>query len=101
LSVAMGLTDGKGQYGVALQVEAPSGKTVDMPLPPLQLTERAHKQRAVIRMAGMPFEEFGTYTFRLMIDAQPVDWPVHRLDHVESQPPPGMQPPQNPPPTVN
>ena len=97
LSVAIGVTDGEGQYEIALQVQAPSGKTVDMALPNLQLSARNQKQRAVIRLAGMPFEEFGTYIFRLKIDNQPVDSPAHFLDHLQAPQQPGQSPGQAPP----
>jgi len=97
LSVAIGITDGDGEYDIALQVEAPGGKTVDMKLPTLQLLQRNQKQRAVIRLAGMPFDEFGTYTFRLKIDNQPVEWPAHRLDHLQAPQAPGNSNEQVPP----
>ncbi len=85
LSVAIGVTDGMGEYEIALQVQAPSGKMVDMKLPNLNLQQLQQKQRAVIRLAGMPFEEFGTYVFRLKIDGQAVAAPAHKLDHLQAQ----------------
>lgn len=84
--VAIGLTDGQGQYEVALRVEAPSGKHVDMQLPATILKDRKVKARAVIRLSSMPFEEFGHYVFRLVIDKQPVDYPVHVIEHLEARP---------------
>ena len=84
LCVALGLSDGIGDYEVGLQIEAPSGKAQNMKLPTVNLADRKAKARAVIRLAGMPFEEFGTYTFRLVLGGAPVEWPVHRLDHVEA-----------------
>ncbi len=92
--VAIGLTDGQGQYEIALRVEAPSGKHVDMQLPPTVLQNRKAKARAVIRLSAMPFEEFGPYTFRLVIDKQPVEHPVHVIDHMEARhAPPEAAPP--------
>ena len=85
LSVAIGVTDGMGEYEIALQVQAPSGKMVDMKLPNLNLQQLQQKQRAVIRLAGMPFEEFGTYVFRLKIHGQAVAAPAHKLDHLQAQ----------------
>ena len=90
--VAFGLVDGQGEYQVGLRVEAPSGKAVDLKLPPAQMAHRKAKARAVIRLSSMPFEEFGTYTFKLVVDQQPVDWPVHLIEHVEAR-----QKPQEPP----
>jgi len=85
-SVAIGMCDGEGQYEVGLQIEAPSGKAVNMKLPPVQLASKASKARAVVRLAGMPFEEFGTYTFRLILDGMPLEWPAHVLQHLQAQP---------------
>lgn len=82
-SVAIGLADGKGSYKVGLRIEAPSGGIVDLQLPPVLLADRQAKARAVIRLAGLPFEEFGTYIFRLILEGQPVAAPVHRLEHVK------------------
>jgi len=96
-SVAIGLTDGQGIYQAALQIEAPSERTIDLPLPAIQLQNRQTKGRAVIRLAGLPFEEFGAYTFRLKIDGQPLEHPVHVLDHLELKPPEGASPPPAPP----
>ena len=93
LSVAFGLTDGQGNYDLALQVESPSGKTVDLPLPKLNLSDRHTKHRAVVRMAGMPFEEFGTYRFLLKVDGQPIEWPAHHMEHIQVQMPPQAAPP--------
>ncbi|KAA3608110.1 MAG: hypothetical protein DWQ01_13635 [Planctomycetota bacterium] len=98
-SVAIGLTDGEGQYEAGLQILAPSGKTIHLKLPPFQLAERRAKARAVIRLASLPFEEFGRYTFRLVVDGQPVDYPVHLLDHLELKTPPGQAGPGGNPPT--
>jgi len=84
LCVALGLSDGLGDYEVGLQIEAPSGKAQNMKLPTVNLSDRKAKARAVIRLAGMPFEEFGTYTFRLILDGAPVEWPCHILEHVEA-----------------
>ena len=81
--VAIGLTDGKGRYEAGLNIIAPSGQTVDMKLPPVELADRSAKARAVIRLASMPFHEFGRYTFKLKIDHQPIDYPVHLLDHLQ------------------
>jgi len=91
-SVAFGLTDGQGDYQVGLQIVAPSGKVVDLPLPPVRLQARKMKARAVVRLAGLPFEEFGTYIFRLVIEKQPQDYPVHELVHNQAQPPQGNKP---------
>lgn len=95
--VAIGVTDGLGKYEAELQILAPSGKTIDLKLPPIHLAERRAKARAVIRLASMPFEEFGRYSFRLKLDGQPIDYPVHLLDHLELQTPdqPGQQPPSS------
>ena len=95
--VAIGLTDGQGQYDVALRVEAPSGKHVDMQLPPTVLQSRQTKARAVIRLSAMPFDEFGRYVFRLVVDKQPVDYPVHVIEHLQAraaEPDAGPQYPQ-------
>jgi hypothetical protein len=83
MAAAIGITDGEGEYEIALQVVTPQGRVIDMQLPPLRLPERQAKQRAVVRLNGMPFEEFGRYTFRMKIDGQPVDSPCHTLDHFE------------------
>ncbi len=83
MAAALGITDGEGEYTIALQVVTPEGKVMDMDLPPLQLQERRAKQRAVVRLSGLPFEEFGRYTFRLKIDGQPVEYPCHTIDHFE------------------
>ena len=93
--VAMGLTDGLGSYEVALRVESPTGKFVEMKMPAMSLQHRKAKARAVIRLSAMPFEEFGPYTFRLVVDGQPVDYPVHVIDHLEArqQPPSAGAPP--------
>jgi hypothetical protein len=88
-SVAIGLCDGEGQYDVGIQVEAPSGKAVNMKLPPVQLATRESKARAVVRLAGMPFEEFGNYTFRLILNGVPLEWPAHVLAHHEVAQQPG------------
>jgi hypothetical protein len=98
LSVAIGLSDGSGEYEIGLQVTAPSGKAVNMNLPPVQLADARAKARAVIRLNGMPFEEFGTYTFRLILDGAPIEWPCHQLVHSQIQaqtnnPGPGTMPP--------
>lgn len=92
--VAIGLTDGQGQYEVALRIEAPSGKHVEMQLPPMVLQSRKAKARAVIRLSALPFEEFGPYVFRLVVDKQPLDYPVHVIDHLEARP---AEPPAPPP----
>lgn len=84
--VAIGLTDGQGQYEVALRIESPSGKHVEMQLPPTVLQSRKAKARAVIRLSALPFEEFGPYVFRLVVDKQPVDYPVHVIEHLEARP---------------
>ena len=101
-SVAIGLTDGKGSYQVGLRIEAPGGTAVDLQLPPVQLADRRAKARAVIRLASLPFEEFGTYTFRLILEGQPVDAPVHLLEHLQLQgggpEVPGIRGPGLPPP---
>jgi len=89
ICAAIGLTDGAGQYDIGLQIVAPSGKVLDLQLPAIALQERRAKARAVIRLASMPFEEFGRYVFRLKIDGQPIDYPVHQIDHVELQAAPG------------
>ena len=83
-SVAFGLTGGKGEYQLGLQVEAPSGKAVNMKMPPMRLAGRHAKVRTVLRLAGMPFEEFGTYVFRMVVDGAPLAAPVHRLVHEEA-----------------
>lgn len=94
MAVAIGLTDGQGQYEVALRVEAPSGKHVELKLPNMVLQQRKAKARAVIRLAALPFEEFGSYVFRLVLDGQPVDHPVHVIEHLEARPaPPAGAPP--------
>ncbi|TAH35051.1 MAG: hypothetical protein EYC70_14790 [Planctomycetota bacterium] len=84
--VAIGLTDGQGEYKIGLQIQAPSGKTMDLALPPVVLKDRHAKARAVIRLASMQFGEFGRYTFRLKVDDQPMDYPVHLVDHLEAKP---------------
>ena len=84
--------DGQGDYQVGLQIVAPSGKVVDLPLPPVRLQAKKMKARAVVRLAGLPFEEFGTYIFRLVIEKQPQDYPVHELVHNQAQPPQGGKP---------
>ncbi len=92
--VALGLSDGQGQYEVALRVEAPSGKHVELKLPAMALQHRKSKARAVIRLSAMPFEEFGPYVFRLVVDGQPFDYPVHVIEHLEArQQPPASAPP--------
>lgn len=92
--VAIGLTDGQGEYRCGLQIIAPSGKVIDLALPPVSLRDRHAKARAVIRLASMQFEEFGRYLFRLKIDDQPIEYPVHVLDHQEVHPgPPAATPP--------
>ncbi|RMH04114.1 MAG: hypothetical protein D6702_04085 [Planctomycetota bacterium] len=83
MAAALGITDGEGEYQVGLQVVTPSGKVIDMDLPPLHLPDRRAKQRAVVRLTGMPFEEFGRYVFRLRIDGQPQEYPCHTIDHFE------------------
>ncbi len=88
-SVAIGITDGEGEYRVGLRIEAPSGKVVDLPLPPMRLAARHARARAVLRLAGLPFEEFGRYTFRLVVDGQPIEHPVHHVDHVQRPASPG------------
>ncbi|MBT3340447.1 MAG: hypothetical protein HOM34_01110 [Planctomycetes bacterium] len=88
--VAFGVTDGVGEYNMGLQVIAPSGKVVDLKLPPIQLHNKKQKARAVLRLAGMPFEEYGQYVFRLVIEGSPVAAPVHALDHVEPPKQPGQ-----------
>ncbi len=95
-AVAIGLADGQGQYDIALRVEAPSGKHVELKLPPVVLQQRKSKARAVIRLSAMPFEEFGPYTFRLVLDGQPVEYPVHVIDHLEARPAPPDAPPPYP-----
>lgn len=95
ISVALGLADGLGDYEVGLQIESPSGQSQAMQLPPVQLADRKAKARAVIRLAGMPFEEFGTYTFRLVLDGAPLEWPVHTVDHIQAQQQ-GSAPPGDP-----
>ncbi len=100
-SVAIGLTNGKGSYKVGLRIEAPTGAAVDLQLPPVQLADRRAKARAVIRLASLPFEEFGTYTFRLILEGQPVDAPVHLLEHLQLEGGPevtGVRGPGLPPP---
>ena len=81
------LSDGNGEYEIGLQVTAPSGKAVNMKLPPVQLADPRAKARAVIRLNGMPFEEFGTYAFRLILDGAPIEWPCHYLEHSQIQAP--------------
>jgi hypothetical protein len=98
LSVAIGLSDGEGSYEIGLQVSAPSGKTVNMKLPPVQMANRKAKARAVIRLNGMPFEEFGTYVFRLVLNGAPIEWPCHTLEHSQIQSPPNQEAPNMPPP---
>lgn len=87
LSVAIGLSDGVGDYEIGLQVTAPSGKAINMQLPKVALADRNAKARAVIRLNGMPFEEFGSYTFRLILDGAPIEWPCHQLVHSQIQAP--------------
>ncbi len=58
-----------------------------MKLPPVKLADKRAKARAVIRLNGMPFEEFGTYTFRLILDGAPIEWPCHTLEHSQIQAP--------------
>lgn len=96
--VAIGLTDGQGEYAIGLQIHAPSGKTIDLALPPVTLKDRHAKARAVIRLASMRFEEFGRYTFRLAIDGVPIDYPVHVVDHLEARqgPAPAVPPGEGP-----
>ncbi len=101
-SVAIGLTDGQGDYEVGLNILSPSGKVVRLKLPPVRLQSKQAKVRAVVRLAGLPFEEFGAFTFRLEIEGQPQESPVHVLEHVQAQgnaggagtpPVPGFPPP--------
>ncbi len=94
LCVAFGLTDGLGEYPVSLRVTRPSGENQDFPLPPVQLKDRHAKARAVVRLASMPFPEFGTYVFQLVVDGQPMDAPVHVVEHVQAR---QQAPPQPPP----
>lgn len=100
--VAFGLTGGQGEYEVGLQVEAPSGKAVNMKMPAMRLTEPRAKVRTVLRLQGMPFEEYGTYTFRMVIEGAPLAEPVHKLDHLQAQqqggPPQASMPQGFPPP---
>ncbi|MCX8229977.1 MAG: hypothetical protein OTJ44_08535 [Planctomycetota bacterium] len=84
-SVAIGLTDGQGDYEVGLNIVSPSGKVVRLKLPPVRLQSKLAKVRAVVRLAGLPFEEFGRFTFRLEIEGQPQESPVHVLEHVQAQ----------------
>ena len=93
-SVAFGVTGGQGSYELGLQVEAPSGKAVNMKMPPLQLQDPRAKVRTVLRLAGMPFEEYGTYVFRMVVDGVPLAEPVHHLDHLEAPQGSGVQPGQ-------
>lgn len=87
MAAAVGITDGVGEYQIGLQVVAPSGKIMDLELPPLRLPERHAKQRAIVRLSGLPFEEFGRYEFRLKIDGQPIEYPCHRIDHLQLRDP--------------
>ena len=43
--VAFGVTDGVGEYNMGLQVIAPSGKVVDLKLPPIQLHNKKQIQK--------------------------------------------------------
>ncbi len=88
-SVAIGMTNGQGDYEVALQILSPSGGEQTVKLPPLHLTDPRAKQRAVIRLNALPFQEFGRYVFRLVIDGRPVEDPVHTLDHFQAPQPGG------------
>lgn len=83
--VAFGITGGRGEYELGLQIEAPSGKAVNMKMPPLRLNERNARVRTVLRLQGMPFEEWGTYVFRMVIEGAPLAEPVHRLDHMRAE----------------
>jgi uncharacterized protein DUF6941 len=85
-SVAIGMTGGQGSYEIGLQVELPSGKMIDMKMPTVELPEPSVKARAAVRLNNFPFEEFGTYTFRVSLEGQPVAFPNHTLTHLEVQP---------------
>ena len=74
--VAFGITGGQGQYELGLQVESPSGKAVNMKMPQMQLQDpRASGCAPCCAWPGMPFEEFGTYTFRMVVDGVPLAEP--------------------------
>ncbi len=85
-SVAIGMTGGQGQYEIGLQIQTPGGKAINMQMPPVQLPDPSIKARAAVRVNNYPFEEFGTYTFRVLLGGQPVAFPNHMLEHVEVQP---------------
>jgi len=85
-SVAIGLTGGEGQYDIGIQVLSPSGKELNMKMPPVELPEPSVKARAAVRITSFPFEEFGTYTFRVLLADKPIAFPNHTLAHVEVQP---------------
>lgn len=97
--VAFGITGGKGDYELGLQIEAPSGKAVNMKMPTMRLAQKSARMRTVLRLQGMPFEEWGTYVFRMVVDGAPLSEPVHRLDHMRAQQPEqGQGPSQSLPP---
>lgn len=85
-SLAIGMTGGQGTYELGMQVQLPSGKVIDMKMPPVELPDPAFKVRAAARLTNFPFEEFGTYTFRLTLAGQPIAFPCHTLDHLEVKP---------------
>jgi len=86
-SVAIGITGGEGTYEIGIQVVAPSGKELNMKMPPLELPDPSMKARAAVRLTSFPFEEFGVYTFRTILAGKAVAFPNHTLAHLEVQPP--------------
>ncbi|MAW59600.1 MAG: hypothetical protein CMJ94_02050 [Planctomycetes bacterium] len=90
-AVAIGITGGQGQYDLGIQVLTPSGKEINMKMPPVELPEPNVKARAAVRINAFPFEEFGVYTFRVLLGEQPVAFPNHTLAHVQVEPPEGSQ----------
>lgn len=85
-AVAIGLTGGQGQYDIGIQIATPSGKEINMKMPPVELPDPSVKARAAVRVTAFPFEEFGTYTFRVLMGDQPVAFPNHTMTHLEVRP---------------
>lgn len=85
-AVAIGLSGGQGRYDIGIQVVTPGGKQINMNMPQVELPEPNVKARAAVRVTSFPFEEFGTYTFRVLLGGEPVSFPNHTLAHVQVQP---------------
>lgn len=86
-SIAIGITGGEGQYDLGIQVLTPSGKEINMKMPPVELPDPTIKARAAVRINSFPFEEFGVYTFRVLLAEKPVAFPNHTIAHVQVDPP--------------